>query len=149
MYRICFCRENGQAVSKKLTAIIYPDSETDWLVAECPEIGTANRSEGRRKHHGFQDFTDGEKRQHGGRIFGIPLKTSRNQFFPVVGSPRWIRLDPSHMPLVISHPFPVHPFNASKKCSGAVNYTFALSWPSNPAATKKHRTNTETSKSMV
>lgn len=24
----------------KLTAIIYPDSETDWLVAECPEIGT-------------------------------------------------------------------------------------------------------------
>jgi predicted RNase H-like HicB family nuclease len=27
----------------KLTAIIYPDSETDWLVAECPEIGTARQ----------------------------------------------------------------------------------------------------------
>jgi predicted RNase H-like HicB family nuclease len=26
-----------------LTAIIYPDSETDWLVAECPEIGTASQ----------------------------------------------------------------------------------------------------------
>jgi predicted RNase H-like HicB family nuclease len=26
----------------KLTAVIYPDSETDWLVAECPEIGTAS-----------------------------------------------------------------------------------------------------------
>jgi predicted RNase H-like HicB family nuclease len=25
----------------KLTAVIYPDSETDLLVAECPEIGTA------------------------------------------------------------------------------------------------------------
>ena len=29
----------------KLTAIIYPDSETDWLVAECPEIGTAKGDE--------------------------------------------------------------------------------------------------------
>ena len=27
----------------KLTAIIYPDSETDWLVAECPELGTASQ----------------------------------------------------------------------------------------------------------
>ncbi len=27
----------------KLTAIIYPDSGTDWLVAECPEIGTASQ----------------------------------------------------------------------------------------------------------
>ena len=27
----------------KLTAILYPDSETDWLVAECPEIGTASQ----------------------------------------------------------------------------------------------------------
>jgi predicted RNase H-like HicB family nuclease len=27
----------------KLTAVIYPDSETDWLVAECPEIGTASQ----------------------------------------------------------------------------------------------------------
>jgi len=27
----------------KLTAIIYPDSKTDWLVAECPEIGTASQ----------------------------------------------------------------------------------------------------------
>ena len=27
----------------KLTAIIYPDSETGLLVAECPEIGTANQ----------------------------------------------------------------------------------------------------------
>jgi len=27
----------------KLTAVIYPDSETDWFVAECPEIGTASQ----------------------------------------------------------------------------------------------------------
>ena len=27
----------------RLTAIIYPDSETDLLVAECPEIGTASQ----------------------------------------------------------------------------------------------------------
>ena len=27
----------------KLTAIIYLDSETDLLVAECPEIGTASQ----------------------------------------------------------------------------------------------------------
>ena len=27
----------------KLTAIIYPDLETDLLVAECPEIGTASQ----------------------------------------------------------------------------------------------------------
>lgn len=27
----------------KLIAIVYPDSETDWLVAECPEIGTASQ----------------------------------------------------------------------------------------------------------
>jgi predicted RNase H-like HicB family nuclease len=27
----------------KLTAIIYPDSETGLLVAECPEIGTASQ----------------------------------------------------------------------------------------------------------
>ncbi len=27
----------------KLTAIIYPDTETDWLVAECPELGTASQ----------------------------------------------------------------------------------------------------------
>ena len=26
-----------------LTAIIYPDTDTDWLVAECPEIGTASQ----------------------------------------------------------------------------------------------------------
>jgi predicted RNase H-like HicB family nuclease len=26
-----------------LKAIIYPDSETDWLVAVCPEIATANQ----------------------------------------------------------------------------------------------------------
>ncbi|HEX4119211.1 MAG TPA: type II toxin-antitoxin system HicB family antitoxin, partial [Verrucomicrobiae bacterium] len=30
-------------MSMKLTAIIYPDSETDLLVAECPEIGTASQ----------------------------------------------------------------------------------------------------------
>jgi predicted RNase H-like HicB family nuclease len=28
---------------RELTAIIYPDSDTDWLVAECPEIGTASQ----------------------------------------------------------------------------------------------------------
>jgi predicted RNase H-like HicB family nuclease len=27
----------------KLTAIIYPDSETELFVAECPEIGTASQ----------------------------------------------------------------------------------------------------------
>jgi len=27
----------------RLTAVIYPDSETDWLVAECPEIGAASQ----------------------------------------------------------------------------------------------------------
>ena len=27
----------------KLTAVIYPDAETDWLVAECPEVGTASQ----------------------------------------------------------------------------------------------------------
>lgn len=27
----------------KLTAVIYPDSETDWLAAECLEIGTASQ----------------------------------------------------------------------------------------------------------
>jgi len=32
----------------KLTAIIYPDSETDLLVAECPEIGTAQLARGHR-----------------------------------------------------------------------------------------------------
>ncbi|MGA2659654.1 MAG: type II toxin-antitoxin system HicB family antitoxin [Verrucomicrobiota bacterium] len=29
----------------KLTAIIYPDSETPWLVAECPELGTASQGQ--------------------------------------------------------------------------------------------------------
>ena len=48
MHRIAFCRENGQAVSMKLTA---------------------NRSEGRGKDTDFTDFTDGEKRQHGGPHF--------------------------------------------------------------------------------
>ena len=33
----------GNVRFMKLTAIIYPDSETDWLVAECPEIGTASQ----------------------------------------------------------------------------------------------------------
>ena len=27
----------------KLTAVIYPDSDTDLFVAECPEIGTASQ----------------------------------------------------------------------------------------------------------
>lgn len=27
----------------KLTAVIYPDEQTDWLVAECPEGGTASQ----------------------------------------------------------------------------------------------------------
>jgi predicted RNase H-like HicB family nuclease len=33
----------SQACSYPRLAIIYPDSETDWLVAECPEIGTASQ----------------------------------------------------------------------------------------------------------
>lgn len=43
----------------KLTAIIYPDSETDLLVAECPEIGTA--SQGRTEKEALanlQEATD-------------------------------------------------------------------------------------------
>src|SRR5208337_5672535 len=40
---IALCRENCQGVFMKLTAIIYADSETGWLVAECPEIGTASQ----------------------------------------------------------------------------------------------------------
>jgi len=36
-------RQPGNIHGMKLTAIIYPDSETDWLVAECPEIGTASQ----------------------------------------------------------------------------------------------------------
>jgi predicted RNase H-like HicB family nuclease len=35
--------KTGRLNAVKLTAIIYPDSETDWLVAECPEIGTASQ----------------------------------------------------------------------------------------------------------
>lgn len=27
----------------KFTAVIYPDEQTDWLVAECPEVGTASQ----------------------------------------------------------------------------------------------------------
>ena len=43
----------------KLTAIIYPDSETDLLVAKCPEIGTA--SQGRTEEEALanlQEATD-------------------------------------------------------------------------------------------
>jgi predicted RNase H-like HicB family nuclease len=57
--RFAFYRENGYVVSMKLTAIIYPDSETDWLVAECPEIGTA--SQGRTEEEALanlQEATD-------------------------------------------------------------------------------------------
>lgn len=28
---------------QKLTAVIYPDDQTDWLVAECPELGVASQ----------------------------------------------------------------------------------------------------------
>ena len=34
---------NWQITCMKLTAVIYPDSETDWLGAECPEIDTASQ----------------------------------------------------------------------------------------------------------
>ena len=37
------CRENRYIGCMKLTAIIYPDSETDLQVAECPEIGPASQ----------------------------------------------------------------------------------------------------------
>jgi predicted RNase H-like HicB family nuclease len=40
---VAFCRVIWQISEMKLTAVIYPDSETDWLVAECPEIGTASQ----------------------------------------------------------------------------------------------------------
>ena len=43
----------------KLTAIIYPDSETALFVAECPEIGTA--SQGRTEEEALvnlQEATD-------------------------------------------------------------------------------------------
>jgi len=42
-----------------LTATIYPDTETDWVVAECPEIGTA--SQGRTEEEALanlQEATD-------------------------------------------------------------------------------------------
>jgi len=28
---------------RTLTAVIYPDEQTDWLVAECPELGVASQ----------------------------------------------------------------------------------------------------------
>jgi predicted RNase H-like HicB family nuclease len=40
----------------KLTAIIYPDSETDLLVAECPEIGTA--SQGRTEEEALANLRE-------------------------------------------------------------------------------------------
>ncbi len=40
---VAFQREKRYGSGVKLTAIIYPDSETDLLVAECPEIGTASQ----------------------------------------------------------------------------------------------------------
>ncbi len=40
---IAFWQIIWQISSMKLTAVIYPDTETDWLVAECPEIGTASQ----------------------------------------------------------------------------------------------------------
>ena len=40
----------------KLTAIIYPDSETDLLVAECPEIGTA--SQGRTEEEAVNNLRE-------------------------------------------------------------------------------------------
>lgn len=39
----CICSKNWHDFDVKLTAVIYPDLETDWLVAECPEIGTASQ----------------------------------------------------------------------------------------------------------
>jgi len=41
--RVAFWQIIWQISSMKLTAVIYSDSETDWLVAECPEIGTASQ----------------------------------------------------------------------------------------------------------
>jgi predicted RNase H-like HicB family nuclease len=41
--RVAFWQIIWQISSMKLTAVIYPDVETDWLVAECPEIGTASQ----------------------------------------------------------------------------------------------------------
>jgi predicted RNase H-like HicB family nuclease len=40
---VAFWRIVRQISRMKLTAVIYPDAETDWLVAECPEIGTASQ----------------------------------------------------------------------------------------------------------
>ncbi|OHE83003.1 MAG: hypothetical protein A3G75_16320 [Verrucomicrobia bacterium RIFCSPLOWO2_12_FULL_64_8] len=40
----------------KYTAVIYPDSETDWLVAECPEIGTA--SQGKTKEEALANLRE-------------------------------------------------------------------------------------------
>jgi len=39
----CLGHARWQHSAMTLTAIIYPDSDTDWLVAECPEIGTASQ----------------------------------------------------------------------------------------------------------
>ncbi len=40
----------------KLTAVIYSDSETDLLVAECPEIGTA--SQGRNEDEALSNLRE-------------------------------------------------------------------------------------------
>jgi predicted RNase H-like HicB family nuclease len=47
---------SARVISMKLTAIIYPDSETDWLVAECPEIGTA--SQGRTEEEALANLRE-------------------------------------------------------------------------------------------
>ena len=39
----CLVRSSCHRRIMKLTAIIYPDSDSEWLVAECPEIGTASQ----------------------------------------------------------------------------------------------------------
>jgi len=41
--RRCLVRSNCHRRTMKLTAIIYSDSDSEWLVAECPEIGTASQ----------------------------------------------------------------------------------------------------------
>jgi predicted RNase H-like HicB family nuclease len=43
LHRIAFGCEIPYDCGIKLTAIIYPDSETNWLVAKCPEIGTTSQ----------------------------------------------------------------------------------------------------------
>ena len=55
----------------QLTAIIYPDSDTDWLVAECPETGTASQAEQRYKAQSAHGFDSAGRTQWSASALGV------------------------------------------------------------------------------